>query len=516
MKRSLVIIAMFVYANPLLAQYVVRYDAVLGKFIENGNTIWASDLPYDFSFTDYNSILYTPVVKVTSMRFKSIVPDGIKPYVALADMNRDIDLVLPKENLTTTSFAAFAAQQVENINSKIAAKNLERAAFDSKIESINAKVQLNNRNTQKILNAQEENALRDQVGLLNNRKRLVEIEIQELTNDLIFWNARVAQPSPPVYNTLNNFKREYNNLLVFAKVLTQLAKALSDNKDDVLKCRDLRDAAFHELRSLYHSTSNDPAELQENFFVTLNTCTALKESLSLQRASAVSVDSATQANIDNALLCSQDVESKRTDLTNRVGAFAKLFPSASETTFRKYRHTKDYALVSVKLVSNLNPKDTVLRQEIRILTKGGLDIDFSIGMVFNDIYKRSWYVDTVGTNTIREEKVFKGDFAWGGLINLSYRLGAWDRLGFSIGPAISMFDASMRYMAGVHYYHGRRDLLGISGGLCVGKTNFLPSTVSKDGEQPIPVLPTDIEDVTPYEKFSTGFYIGIFYNFSRL
>src|SRR5687767_748675 len=98
MKRLLAIIAMCVYANPLFAQYVVRYDAVLGKFIENDNSIWTSDLPYDFSFTDYNAILYTPVVKVTSMRFKSIVPDGIKPYVALADMNRDVDLVLPKAN----------------------------------------------------------------------------------------------------------------------------------------------------------------------------------------------------------------------------------------------------------------------------------------------------------------------------------------------------------------------------------------------------------------------------------
>jgi hypothetical protein len=82
-----------------------------------------------------------------------------------------------------------------------------------------------------------------------------------------------------------------------------------------------------------------------------------------------------------------------------------------------------------------------------------------MGLLFNNIYKRTWYVDTVGTNSIKQERVLKGDFAWTALINLSYRTEPNTRVGLA---GVSLLDGGMRYALGGHTYFGERDLLGIS------------------------------------------------------
>lgn len=508
MKKLVFILLLMMPGLTLFAQRSeeirLNYDSHLGKFKAESNAIRHSKnrRSYSFKFENYNSVIFTPVVKVTAKHFKTIAPDALKQYVALVDLSREPELLSPYEGLQQIKFSDSVATNISKIDAMLSEKTATRDQLHQKIDSLN-KAKTNKANS--LLKA-----VKDSLDYAQSQNKDEIIELQKEHN---YWESLRNRPDPPIVRTLNKFQVEYDNLLRIEQIFNALVKELAEHKDDLGRCTSIRDNSLSELNKIYSQDGADALAFQKKFLETLNTCTALKESLALQVGQS---QWSFQDQIDSAFVCSESVRAKRTILTDRVSAFSNLFPKESTTTFPKYQHKYDYALVSIKMVNNLNPKDTVLRQEIRIMTKGGIDIDFSTGLIGNNIFKNTWYVDTVGENTIRKEKVWRADLAFAALINFSYRFKADERVGLSVGPGISLFTGDARYLLGVHYYRGARDMWGVSGGLCVGKRNFLPSTVSRDGRRPMDELPSDITAVTPYEKFAAGFFVGLFYNFARL
>lgn len=328
---------------------------------------------------------------------------------------------------------------------------------------------------------------------------------------------KALDDSVPIRITLDEFITEYDKVVAVEKIIAALAKALPVMSNDPAGCENLRNQALADFAKIFSMANPDAEAIEREFAITLDKCTALKESLTLQLGcgGASDYDVNILALINSVLIASEAVKGKRDKLLESVRQFKSLFEKAQTATSPAYTHRYDYASVSIKLVSNQNPADTLLKQQLKLFSSRGLDIDFSIGLVYNSIYKRNWYVDTVGMNTIKEESGFKGDLAWTGLINLSYRTGPTNRIGISVGPGLSLIDGNMRYVLGGHWYFGERDLFGISGGICAGKRNFLPKTVSRDGDNPNETIPATMTSVTPYEKYDMGWYVGLFYNFTR-
>lgn len=500
----------------------IEFDVGKNKFTTNRKSLKFED--YQFTIKGYNHILYSPVVKVVAMRHKVVAPDALKPYVSFVDFQRDIDLGLfnmPMITPTVLDEQAIIASQIKSKNQELLDVENDISANAEKLKTVNEKLAQNRRASNKLPPAAEK-ILEDESNILMGEKIDLELNQKTISADLMTLKRRYAARQPnPIVRTVNLFNTEYQRLLAVERIFDTLREALKNNSTP--GCSQAADAARLALLNEY-SIPNDPNNIQTKlndltteFNRSVNTCAALSKSLSLQLAGrSASIDAQTQTTIDQALIASEYVATKKSELQGLMATFSKLFPKSQTFQSKPYSHKNDYASVSIKMVSNLDSKDTVLRQNIRLYTKGGLDIDFSTGGLFDNIYKRNWYVDTVGVNSIRMEKIPDRDWAWGVLMNASYRISHFARMGISAGPAVSFTDGGVRYMLGGHVYLGKRDLIGISSGMCFGKRNYLSATLSDDGTDPKAILPKDLTTVATYEKWARGFYFGLFYNFARL
>lgn len=472
---------------------------------------------YRFELKDYNAVLYKPTITVTSKNFKIVVPDALKNYVALADFEDDakfgVDVLMPASQKFDIN------KQLENrINEKKAAITLvknEQQQIKNAIAENRKQIEENKRDTK--------NAFRDlEIEKLRKEERVNLQQIQNLDKELASLEdelrklVRLNSETAVLGGTLGRFNTEYSRLKGIDSIFQWLTKSLENDKDDHTACLKHRDAALVGISRLYGRGDLKVPQIQEKFSETLNTCVALKESLSLQIIGGRwQLDSLLQESVDKALVASEDVKAKRDQWSESIKAFARLYPDKISTTSSKYQHRGDYAQITIKLASTVNPKDTVLKQQKNVLTKGGLDVDFSTGLFYNSIYKYDWFLEE---GQIKKQDGLRSDYAWGALINFSLRASPKDRLGLSVGTGISLIDGNLRYLVGGHYYgalKNAKDIWGISGGLCLGKRNFLSATVSDDGEKPKATLPDGLESVPTYDKISSGFYLGIFYNFSR-
>ncbi|MFT7614266.1 MAG: hypothetical protein ACI9J3_003248 [Parvicellaceae bacterium] len=185
---------------------------------------------------------------------------------------------------------------------------------------------------------------------------------------------------------------------------------------------------------------------------------------------------------------------------------------------KKHKTRKDITTAKVMIINRFNTKDTILNTSFDIYQTGKVKVDFSTGLFGNSIFSPKYILlddkdDTTYAEIVAEDNP-KFDIALGGLIHLDYEVNPFVDLGFVAGAALSPLDAKTRYLFGFSVSMGKSKSLSISAGYAFGKKTALSRSISLDGEVPDVVDP-ELTELSTYEKFAGGGFVGITYNIKR-
>jgi len=178
---------------------------------------------------------------------------------------------------------------------------------------------------------------------------------------------------------------------------------------------------------------------------------------------------------------------------------------------RPFKAEKDIIDLNLTFVDNY-VKDTVYKSSLSFYIRGNLSFDFSTGFFYNNLHENSYYLEKRDTlkNNVFIEKCSTSDISFGALGHFSYKFLNWFKAGLSMGAALSPFDGKTRYLLGGSLIFGRKNELGINGGLVLAKLKVLSNSVKNDEKGNY--VPVSITSVPTYEKIKSGFYIGLTYN----
>lgn len=193
-----------------------------------------------------------------------------------------------------------------------------------------------------------------------------------------------------------------------------------------------------------------------------------------------------------------------------------IFATSKAEDFKRtkpFTNNKDLTTVSFVVTNKLNG-DTLLKHNEELFTTGGWKLDFTTGFFYNTINNNDFFLEVAedGTKSIKNERNPKSDLAIGALAHFAFRALSNLKIGPSIGPAVSPLDGKIRYLGGLSFVVGRRNQLAISGGAALAKIKVLSGKVSRNGEEPLDIIPADVTSVPTYEKHKWGIFLGVSYN----
>ncbi|MBL7937359.1 MAG: hypothetical protein JNM51_16230 [Bacteroidia bacterium] len=181
-----------------------------------------------------------------------------------------------------------------------------------------------------------------------------------------------------------------------------------------------------------------------------------------------------------------------------------------------HHFTSSATTISIYILDNFNPKDTLAKFEEDIYKKGKFSIDFSTGPGLNYLVKPQYYIgDDNGVKFIGTEKKRPVDFGVMALVHLNLKLMPGFSTGLATGISVSAFDGNTGYLAGAGFSFGKKRTLSLTCGVIIGKTVALSKKISSDGVTVDKTLATDISAVPTYDKIDRKFFFGVTYNLTR-
>ncbi|WP_420581586.1 hypothetical protein [Reichenbachiella sp.] len=180
-------------------------------------------------------------------------------------------------------------------------------------------------------------------------------------------------------------------------------------------------------------------------------------------------------------------------------------------------------LTKIKIaVKNEMTKDTIAVGTLSIPTYKYFTFDFSAGFfgngLTNDSFSLVEYSADSSTITFKKDYNDSNDIAAGGLLHLSYMATGVLGVGINTGAAISLYDGSIKYLAGGHLKIGNQKQLMLSCGVSVGKVKRLSEAVTSDplymDNSESVVVPGQYVEPKLVDKIETSMFIGLSYNLS--
>ncbi len=175
-------------------------------------------------------------------------------------------------------------------------------------------------------------------------------------------------------------------------------------------------------------------------------------------------------------------------------------------------------------IKNKLTSDTLATGTLAIPTSGYWTMDFSTGFYWNqltnDSFTLSSYSADSTTITFVRDYDASNDIAAGGQLNLSYMVSGTFGIGFNTGAAVSLFDGSIKYLAGGHLKFGSRKQLMLSGGVAIGKVKRISEAVStqkppfeESGNEII--VPAKFPEPKFVDNVKMSGFVGLSYNLSN-
>ena len=297
---------------------------------------------------------------------------------------------------------------------------------------------------------------------------------------------------------------DYNRLNNLYEMIDASSKILDQNKNDWAKCKTSADSLIESAsRKLKMSPSNvDPNALENQIDLTISD---FKIRLQLLKDNGK-----IQADFTGVKLYQEGdfVEKHEKDMRAYVDLLAANQKANDTIKSKAYNVNKgDYLDVAFTIYGHrfAEQKDTLLTQTLRFYRIHYVSLDVSAGVFGTNLLSQSYYfTDALGHYTSESSK--KGNLSIGALVQCNYVINPGLKAGPCTGAAISVMDGKPQIFVGGNLVIGRSTEFVLSGGWAYSYLP-VPSNVVKSG------YVSTIEGAVPtYNKFMTGFFIGVSYN----
>ncbi len=156
--------------------------------------------------------------------------------------------------------------------------------------------------------------------------------------------------------------------------------------------------------------------------------------------------------------------------------------------------------------------------------KGGLKVDFSVGILASGLVDNSYEKTKSDSDTIliKRKDTGKYNFAFGGMVNITPRTGAsWVSGGFSLGVAYST-NQKLQFLSGLSFHLGKTERISLHGGVGFGfietfdtSVNGFTEMVQNKDNFKVKVTNFDEYNIPLVSKFTAKPFFGISYNLSK-
>lgn len=180
-----------------------------------------------------------------------------------------------------------------------------------------------------------------------------------------------------------------------------------------------------------------------------------------------------------------------------------------------YIAASDEAKISLTLYDGYI-NDTISHHNLNVYTFGDIDLDFSIGIFFGNLFQKDYYLESRNSliQDIKHEPLPDLNMAFGALAHLSYHIAPKLKTGICLGTALSAFDENLQYLLGGSVIFGRQKQLVMSVGISFAQLNQLSAGVNKDSLGPY--LSLDQSKIPTIKRGKTGYFLGISYNLIQI
>jgi hypothetical protein len=179
----------------------------------------------------------------------------------------------------------------------------------------------------------------------------------------------------------------------------------------------------------------------------------------------------------------------------------------------------DLVEITVERYNKTATNPTPEKFTYNIWMKGGVKIDVSPGIYLTTLKDKEYETVDVVENGVTKKLIYEkdlGDFDMGAgaLINLSVRGGLWIKPALSIG-ALFTTDQKFQLLSGLGLIFGKEERIILHGGFSFGSTNQIDTNRYKDdGSQAYDLGAAG--NVPTVNKFCSGFFLGVSYNFGKV
>jgi hypothetical protein len=205
-----------------------------------------------------------------------------------------------------------------------------------------------------------------------------------------------------------------------------------------------------------------------------------------------------------------------TSISNIIGTFFQAQLTSYTLDFDVSWKNMDYLQFTVER-DDITTSKAVDTYQYNIWASGGLKIDISAGVFVTALKDKEYFTsddpNTSGNKFITQKDEGLLNFGFGSMINIAYRTGAqWFRPALSIG-ALFTSNQEFQILSGLGLVLGKEERIIFHGGLAMGYIQELENTYIGNGTVSYN-LGTNGQ-VPMVNRFSTGYFLGFTYNFTK-
>lgn len=492
-------------------EVILMYDSKTNEFVfESGSerSLKAKD-KYVIRLKNYNSYTLKPSVTIKSVNYKTGVPGRLSEYIGASDVTLGTDFVAPRTSYPNMVLPALSTE-IKYVSSRI----------DDEYSTLLRNVE--NANKFAFAKAMTQDQVRMYLDVYKEKASVNITVLKDSLNNLMAMQNRYEN----LVDILKEFNDTYSRVITFQKAYLKIATKALNVDDPKISIDSFRTELLkqYNIAALSVTANRDLKSALEQEITDLQ---GLYTSASVQVAPGSIINRELQTSITQSNKQIGFVNANVQYFKDNIQSFVSLCETKQGYLSKEQSHAKiaDASRVRIILFNQVNPKDTILNQVIEIPTRGGIDVDFSTGFVYNSIYRQPYSLQIVKhpldstkapIKSVKKESAIDYDIAVAAFINFSWRLKTNHRVGISPGIGLSIMDANLRYLVGGHYHFGKRSLLGITAGLAWGKVAKLSKAISDDGVNPnTSTVNGSYSSVPTYDVMDRGWYAGLVWNLAR-
>lgn len=210
-----------------------------------------------------------------------------------------------------------------------------------------------------------------------------------------------------------------------------------------------------------------------------------------------------------------NINTTLTSISNIIGTFFQAQLTSYTLDFDVSWKNMDYLQFTVER-DDITSK-AVDSYQYNIWASGGLKIDISAGVFVTALKDKEYFTsddpNTSGNKFITQKDEGLLNFGFGSMINIAYRTGAqWFRPALSVG-ALFTSNQEFQILSGLGLVLGKEERIIFHGGIAMGYIQELENTYIGNGTVSYNLGTSG--QVPMVNKFSTGYFLGFTYNFTK-